>query len=244
MHRAVSVRRLPRDPARRPPSAMTFVLVKFLAEEAHVWDLLDGRIYANRLSWFREIDESDDSGRGDKYEGIVGWFQPGKGVLRSGDMDIMPNIDRPIEIRSNQLDHYNLFCTTYGWVHEDVLNGLSDADSEELSNTLLVPKLWLSLGQFAVVIKDVDEFIRRMKEAADALGFVIGHKQVEYYDPETYHGVTSAADAIFRKQDRHSYQQEFRFVIATHTEGNEHVTIEIGDIHDIAVGVRTAELNE
>lgn len=223
---------------------MTFVLVKFLTEEVHLRDLLDGKIYANRLSWFRRIEESDDSGRGDKYEGIVGWFQSGRGVLTLDGVDIMPHIDRPIEIRSNRLDHYNLYCTTYGWVDEDVLSGLSDDDSEELSNTLMITRSQLSLGQYAVVIKDVHEFTRRMKEAADTRGYVIGHKQVEYYNPDTYYGVTSAADAIFRKQDRHSYQHEFRFVIATQTEGDEPIILDIGDMRDIAIGVRTAELNE
>ncbi len=68
---------------------MTFVLVKFLTEEVHLRDLLDGKIYANRLSWFRRIEESDDSGRGDKYEGIVGWFQSGRGILTLDGLDIM-----------------------------------------------------------------------------------------------------------------------------------------------------------
>ena len=223
---------------------MTFVLVKFRAEEAHVRDLLAGRIYANRLSWFRRIEELDDSGRGDAHEGILGWFQPGRGVFKWGDIDMMPHIDRPIEIRSNRLDHFNLFCTTYGWVDERVLNGLSDEYPGELSNTLTIPKRWLSLGQYAVVIKDVQEFIRRMKEAADAKSYVIGQKPVEYYDPDTYHGVVSSTDAIFRKQDRYRYQHEFRFIIATPTEGDEPVILEIGEIHDIALGVRTEELNE
>ena len=221
---------------------MTFVLVKFLTEEDYVWDLLAGRIYANRLSWFRRIEESDDSGRGDPYEGIVGWFQPG-GSMRLDDVDIMPYINRPIEIRSNKLDHCNLYCTTYGWIDEDVLTNLSDDDPGELSNTLTIPKSWRSLGKYAVVIKDVHKFTRRMKEAADARGYVIGHKPIEYYDPDTYHGVTSLADAIFRKQDRHSYQHEFRYVIATRTEGDDPVILAIGDIRDIALGVHT-ELNE
>ena len=223
---------------------MTFVLVKFLAEEAYVRDLLAGRIYANRLSWFRRIEESDNSGRGDVHEGILGWFQPGRGVFKWGDIDMMPHIDRPIEIRSNRLDHFNLFCTTYGWVGEDVLNSLADEYPGELSNTRVIPKCWLSLGQHAVVIKDVHEFIRRMKEVADARGYVIGQRQVEYYDPDTHHGATSSADAIFRKQDRYSYQHEFRFVIATQTEGDDPAILEIGGIHDIALGVRTTELNE
>ena len=223
---------------------MTLVLVKFLAEEAYLRDLLAGKIYANRLSCFKKIEESDDTGRGDRHEDVVAWYQPDRGVLKLDGVDIVPYIDRPIEIHSNQLDHLNLFCTTYGSVEDDVLNGIADDDPGELSNTLVVSKDLRSLGQYAVVIRDIGEFIWRMKETADARAYVIGHRPVDYYNPDSYHGATSLTDAVFCKQDRYSYQNEFRFVIVTRCAGDGPVILEIGDIRDIALGVRTTELGE
>ena len=198
---------------------MALVLVKFLAEEAYLRDVLDGRIYAKKLSWFKGIEESDDTGRGDRHEDVVAWYQPDRGVFKLGGVDIMPYIDRPIELHSKQLDHLNLFCTTYGSVEDEVLDGLADDDSEELSNTIVVSKDLCSLGHYAVVIRDIGEFIRRMKEAADTRGFVIGQGPVDYYDPVSYHGATSLTEAVFRKQDRYRYQNEFRFVIHTQCAG-------------------------
>lgn len=223
---------------------MTFVLVKFLAEEAYVRDLLAGRIYANRLSWFRRIEASDDAARGDQHEDVVAWYQPDRGVLRLDGVDIMPYIDRPIEFHSNKLDHLDLFCTTYGSIEDEVLNSLVDEGPEELSNTLVVSKDLRSLGQYAVVIRDIGEFIRRMKEAADTRGYVIGQRPVDYYDPGSYHGATSLTEAVFRKQDRYRYQNEFRFVIHTQRAGDQPIILEIGDIRDIALGVRTTESDE
>ena len=223
---------------------MTLVLVKFLTEETYLRDLLDGKIYANRLSCFKKIEESDDTGRGDRHEDVVAWYQPDRGVLKLDGVDIMPFIDRPIEFHSKQLDHLNLFCTTYGSVKDEVLNGLADDGSEELSNTLVVSGDLRSMGHNAVVITDIGEFIRRMKEAAGERGFVIGHRPVDYYDPDSYHGAMSLAEALFQKQDRYRYQNEFRFVIHTQHPGREPVILEIGDIRDIAFGVRTAESDE
>ena len=223
---------------------MTLVLVKFLTEEAYLRDLLDGKVYANRLSCFKKIEESNDTGRGDSHEDVVAWYQPDRGVLKLDAVDIMPYIDRPIEFHSQQLDHLNLFCTTYGSIEDDVLNSLSGVDPDELNNALVVSGDLRSMGHNAVVITDIGEFILRMKKAAGKRGFVIGHKPVDYYDPDSYHGAMSLTDALFRKQDRYRYQNEFRFVIHTQHAGREPVILEIGDIRDVAFGVRTLESDE
>ena len=73
---------------------------------------------------------------------------------------------------------------------------------------------------------------------------MIGHRPVDYYDPGSYHGAMSLTEAVFRKQDRYRYQNEFRFVIRTQRAGAEPVILEIGDIRDIALGVRTTESDE
>ena len=218
---------------------MILFLVKFLAEEDHVQDLLDGKIYANRLSYFRKIEEADDSGRGDQHEGAMAWHQPDRVSLKIDDVDIAPYLDRPVEIHLSRLDSLNLFCTSGGWIDEDVLNRLPEFDSNDLQSLLAIPERCLSLGQYVVVIMDVHEFIRRVKKAVRAEGYVIGHRPVEYYNPDTYHGSTSLTDAVFRKQDRHSYQSEFRFVIHTPTDGDDATILEIGDIRDIALEFRT-----
>lgn len=225
---------------------MSIFLVKYVDRKRYAIDLLDGKIFANRLSWFREMEQSDGSGRGDRHEGAVGWHQPDIASLTIGGVDMSPYIDQPIATHLGRLDNLNLFCTTYGAIEDEVLAGLSgDDDPEELTTLLPVHERCLRLGRYAVVIKDVGEFIRRVREAATAEGFVVGQDQVAYYDPGTYHGFTPLAAAVFRKHEGYSYQSEFRFAIHTGTEGDNHITLEIGDIRDIALmfHIKTPDLS-
>ena len=50
-------------------------------------------------------------------------------------------------------------------------------------------------------------------------------------------------ESIFRKQDRHSYQREFRFVIGNGPVSDAPLILEIGDIRDITWRFDFAELN-
>ena len=66
---------------------------------------------------------------------------------------------------------------------------------------------------------------------------------VRYYDPESFHGNFSDVESIFRKQERHSYQREFRFVIDNSPVSAAPLILEIGDISDITRRFDFAELN-
>ena len=67
--------------------------------------------------------------------------------------------------------------------------------------------------------------------------------KVNYYNPDIYHGHHFDVEAAFWKQDSHHYQSEFRFALDTQTEGADPLTLEIGDIRNIALVFRTSELN-
>ena len=221
---------------------MILFLVKFLAEEDHACGLLDGRIFANRLSYFRKVEQSDDAERGDRHEGAVGWHQPDIASLKIGGVDMSPYIDQPIATHLKRLDNLNLFCTSAGSIDDDILAGLSDDDDpEELKSLLAIPERCLRLGRYAVVIKDVHEFTRRVREAAIASGYVVGQEPVKYYDADTYHGFTSPTEAVFRKHEGYRYQSEFRFAIHTGTEGNNPIILKVGDIRDIALMFRITD---
>ena len=68
--------------------------------------------------------------------------------------------------------------------------------------------------------------------------------RVNYYNPDIYHGHHFDVEAAFWKQDRYSYQSEFGFVIDTRTERDDAVTLEVGDMRDIAMECRSADFNE
>ena len=224
---------------------MILFLVKFLNKEAHVRDLLDGKIYANRLSWFKRMEAEDASGRLDRHEGVVAWHQPDRiSSLVINNWNLTPDLAGPVEMHWDWLNQLNVFCTYAGRLTEAELEHLPEEIPRERRSRLAIPERCLSLGPYAVVINNVCEFTRRVGEAARAEHYRMRYGLVNYYNPDTYHGNHFNIDAIFQKQERHSYQSEYRFVVDTYTSGDEAKTLDIGNIRDITLTFRSSELNE
>lgn len=219
-------------------------MIKFLDKADYVRDLLDGNIFANRLAWFKRTEEGDTSARQDPHEGTIAWHQHDQIDLIINDIDMTPDLVGPVQIQSSQLDHLNIFCTYAGHLNDSELEGLSGGElPENLLSQLVIPQRCYSLGQYAVVVTDIPEFIRRIGRAARSEGYRMWYGRVKYYDPDTYHGDFSAIEAVFSKQQHHRFQSEFRFVLSTSTLGDEPITLEIGDIRDITLQFLTSELN-
>lgn len=68
----------------------------------------------------------------------------------------------------------------------------------------------MSFGGKAVVIENAKEFVRRVRDAAAAVGRTLAQGPIKYVDCLTYEGVLGP----FRKYQVHSYQNEFIFVTA------------------------------
>ena len=222
---------------------MTYLLVKFFDNESYVNDFLAGRIYANRLSYYKAIEDQQDGGRGDPKEGMGAWLQPGRGRLVINEMDMTSDLAGPIELQPNWLNHLNVFCL-YA-VHSGDLDPCNPRDWEidAFRNYLLIPDRCFSLGAHAVVICNVAEFVRRMEAASNSAGYKVKRGRVKYYSPETFHGAIRGDAAAFTKQDRFSYQREFRFAIQTGSTGTSPITLSIGGIRDISKRYKSSDLN-
>ena len=114
---------------------------------------------------------------------------------------------------------------------------------EDLRKQLRVSEDCQKLGRFAVIIRNISEFLRRMESTAEGNGYRISRGFVEYYDPDSFHGSFSDWEAIFRKQNEYMYQQEYRFVIDTLVIGDRPIDLEIGDIRDISLCLETSKIN-
>ena len=97
----------------------------------------------------------------------------------------------------------------------------------------------LSFGDTALIVLDHDEFIRRVKVAAEQAGYKVYFKPVQYYDPTIDGGnmlislLAGMWNIAFWKRDSYSYQQEVRFVFTPGDENIDHIELDIGDISDI-----------
>ena len=225
--------------------SMLHFFIKFLDKESHVDDFLDGRVYMNRLSYYKKIEQhNEDANRADRHEGAFAWLQPGVGRLIIDGQDITGDLAGPIEMYDDSLNHINIFCVYAAHSGNlDVRNMLTD-NIEEFKQQIKVPEECLKLGKHAVLITNLPKFVQRMKSASGSKGYQICRGLVKYYDPETFHGNFPNGQAIFYKQIRHQNQREYRFGVNTGLPGDDPIILEIGDIRDITLHVNTANLNK
>ena len=225
--------------------ATVFFLVKFFDNLNHADDFVHGRIFANRLSRFKKVEDSDKSGRMDRHEGTIGWMQPGECCLTLNGMDMSDDLAGPVQIQKNWLNHLNVFCVYAA--HSGDLNLASLSNIESLRQELTIPDECSALGKYAVVVKNVTEFINRMRSSAQANDYRITWGLVKYYAPATFHGnfrnVESVEASAFWRQDQYRFQQEFRFVIDSGSLGECRLVMDIGDIRDITLQLESTELN-
>ena len=222
---------------------MIFFLVKFFDNKDHAGDFVKGRVYANTLATFKALEGIDDSGRADRHEGTIAWLQPGQGRMVINGMDITDDLAGPMHLQKNWLNHLHVFCLHA--VHSGSLDmaSVSNENIKQLREQLTIPDECRALGNHAVVVDNVPEFVRRMEAAAQANSYRMARGLVRYYDPESFHGNFRDVESIFHKQDRHSYQREFRFVIDDGFARDAPLILEIGDISDITRRFDFAELN-
>ncbi|MDE0126752.1 MAG: hypothetical protein OXN97_19475 [Bryobacterales bacterium] len=220
-----------------------FLLVKFFNNPRYADGFVRGQVFARTLADFKSDENSDESGRVDPDEGTIAWYQPGKGRLTINGMDVTDDLAGPVKVQKDWLNHLNVFCVHACHSGDLDLSSLSSDTIEDLRQELTIDKRCFNLGNHAVVVRDVPEFVNRMESSARAKGYRIGRKLVRYYDPATFHGEFADIESVFRKQDQFSYQREFRFVIDRGTLEQEPLVMNVGDLSDITLQLKSTELN-
>ena len=221
-----------------------FFFIKFFDNPKYAADFIGGKFFCNTLSAFKDLEGRDTSGRADRNEGTTAWLQPDQSVLEINDFKFPPaDFAGPIQIQKNWLNHIHLFCIHAAHTGTLDLSNISNENIEDLRHEMLIPDAALTLGEYAVVVKDVTEFIKRMKAAAQAQNYRLAHGRVTYYDPDTFHGQFRDGESVFWKQNQFRHQREFRFALNTGLISDSPLILEIGDISDITMSLRSAELN-
>ena len=153
---------------------ITMFLVKFLPEEEWVKELISGKIYMNRLSCFKRLEEQQVSNRADRHEGVSGWFQPGGTHATINGMDISSDLAGPIEIQRDWLNDLNIFCLYAAHTGDLDLKTVSIGNIEILRRQLEIPVEYCQrLGTHAVIVKDCPKFLDRIKSAAKSRGYAV-----------------------------------------------------------------------
>lgn len=214
---------------------------KIFEREEYAKDFIKGNLYSNRLSFFRGYEEEQSANRGDKYEGVVSWYQPDRIQLEINRISITDLAD-PVMVQMNWHDHLNVFCIYAA--HTGEFETVSEETLKDFKKQLAIPEDCQNLGKYAVIVTNVSKFIERVKTAVLYKKYGLNAGLVKYYDPTSFNGSFSEKESIFRKRDEFSHQKEYRFIFNTNIPGNDPLILNIGDISDITVQLNTSEINK
>ena len=229
---------------------MIFFFAKIYENEEHADAFVRGSLFANRLCYFKQIENRD--GRGDKYEGAIMPRLDGLSItltctdIETGEVSeiTIPEEDfaGPTIILPKWFDHSNVFCMYAGY--SGTFKEISIDNLQCFQKQLEIPEECTKLGRYAVLIKNVTEFIRRVRIAAKREKYRICWRLVRYYDPEVgTPRLESSLDSIFSKSKEYEYQRKFCFAIDNGSVGRNHIILDIGEIDDITMCMDSREIN-
>ena len=229
---------------------MIVFLVKVFQHDRHADDFVQGKLYSNRLSYFKRME--DGGVRGDEDEGAI--MLPRKGLtieltgtnpVTGETIELTPSgkeVLGPLEMRPEWFDHINVFCMHA--IHTGDFETISEETFAAFKKQLEIPEECEQLGNHAVVITNTSEFFRRIKASASGKRYGVCGGLVRYYDAKVGSPSTrKEIETIFTKRKEFEYQKEFRIAIDSGTMGCNPITLCIGRIDDIAVRMNTADIN-
>lgn len=202
---------------------------------------LHGKLYANRLRWFR------DNGI-DKFEGAL-WHQPDKHRITLNGRLIPPgDFAGPIEAHLDRVDNLHIFCMFA--FHSGDFESLSSENVKAFMENQLgsIDDCIKDFGRYSVAVTNTQEFLRRvraaMKRMYEERCISEGRADfVKYYDPDTFNmEISKEMEIPFYKRNDFLHQKEYRIAINTDTVGCDHRTIDIGNIQDITVAMKTEDI--
>lgn len=217
-----------------------FFLVKIFDDEQYASDFRSGKLFANRISYFRHLEEEEESNRGDIHDGVVSWFQPDQIKLEINGITLT-DLAGPVSVKMNWHDHLNIFCIYAA--HSGEYKNLSHENLGDFKKQLEIPGDCLKLGKYAVVVTNVTQFFERVKAATEKNNYGLNARLVDYYNPDTFSGTFGEEEAVFNKRNEYRHQKEYRFAFDTGVTGTKPLLLDIGDISDITMLCNVADVN-
>lgn len=212
-----------------------FFLIKVVTDAAHADDFLDGKLWCNRLSYFKGVEDPQSQTRGDPFEGVVTWRQPGDVKLTVTINDTQSfdinQLAAPFQVEATGLNDLHLFCLYAA--HSDHLVDVVKDGNDVIGGSLRVPMDLAKFGEHVVLVQ-AGPFIDRVAATIKANRYWGTAGLVEYYDPETFSGEFTLKEALLHKRKEFGFQSEYRFAFDTQTTGATPHTLRVGSLRDIA----------
>lgn len=189
------------------------LLLRYLEEQSFVDMFMDGHIRLNSLDFF--LGEHDEP-------------------TKDGQIDVWEGLTCPIDAQSIEdckpLKGYRycnlLCCNRLNYFQNEI--GIVWSMNMEMAN----------FGDYVVIIKDPDEFQRRLVSAAEERQYKCLCRGVDY--SEKY----DRSRDVFDKSTRYAYQNEWRAALYRGVTKCEPCELNIGPVDDISEWCYTRELEE
>ena len=222
-------------------SEQIIFLMKMVTCEKHAESILDGKLHAKRLRYFR------DQGM-DPYEGAM-WFQPDRVELKIGERAIPgEDLDGPLVMWPDRVGYMNIFCM-FAFFTGDGLPATCEQVTGFIEKQLgSLKDCAEELGPYTVVVTNATKFLKRVDRAVKAQRV---HRpdcrhirgRVRYFDPSSHNtDLMNPLRIPLDKRDQFAHQKEYRIVVDTGKIGCDHLDLEIGCIRDIAILMKTTEV--
>lgn len=221
------------------------MLFKFGSNE-NMKKLQAGQFYMKNLRYYVDLEKStSDDDVGDMYDGLMMMQDVRLSMFTIDTNEFICQFSTP----SISMDLGYLNCPVFCMFVFDYRNHVS----ETLNGDMLTVeyrftdeqiKKLPNFGDSALIIKNGDEFLKRVKKALLAHNIGFSRDSVSYYGFNNIEHIKQIQNdnsrIAFWKRQKYDYQQEHRFVL--HTEVDDFLSIDIGDISDITQLMKTEEL--
>lgn len=200
------------------------VLLKFGEHEHLMKFLLDGTLRVSSINDIRktENEKEKDNFRNDSLEGITHYTSVGPTELTLVPISGKPSFKLPVQ----NITYYGQYEEIYGNISS--FYGITDKCFHQ-GLLLPVDKKMKLFGDHFIIIKNFDEFVRRIDIAIEnSTRYSWQYGFVKYFDEKNFRGTIDP----FKKRNIYSYQKEFRLHFKTGQ--SKPIFINIGPLYDIA----------
>lgn len=182
----------------------------------------EGNLHCKTLKYFAELE--DECHRGDPLEAVTYFYNFDGGNVHLKAIDapdeeyqLLGVADTGTLYHSYESSPGNLFCMYSFRIGQD-----------ELNKEFTIPEECTKMGDHYLVIKNYEEFLRRVSKSLSELNLEARHGFVGYKDFSKFTG----SKTVFEKDIEFAFQKEFRIFIQTNIQ--QAIDIKIGSIADIS----------
>lgn len=221
------------------------MLMKF-GSKKNLKKLREGQLYMKNLKYYVDLEKTtDDEDVGDKYDGQMVLRDVKISMVTVDTNELVAQFNAPSASRNLGYLGCPVFCM-FMFDHRNHVD-------EQLAGDVLTIKYQFTkeqlerihnFGDSVLIIKNGNEFIKRVKDGLLKSGYGFTRDHVQYYGFNNIEHLKQVQKdnlrIAFWKRDKYAYQQEYRFLIHDYVEDN--LSIDIGDISDITDLLKTEEL--